>query len=95
MFGKNGLLGLGSSNCRIDLTFKSNEKQPLQTATIRVRGDDPNATEQLPLYKPQDTVKGEVRLKQALLCTPVGESVSITWTQIRTSRNQCPIDRAD
>lgn len=60
MFGKSGLLGLGASHCKIDLSFKSDGTQSLKTATIRVRGDDPEAKEELPLYKANDTVKGEV-----------------------------------
>lgn len=59
-FGSKGLLGLGVPNCKIDLTFKSAENQPFRKATVRAKGDDPNATEELPLYSSKDTVVGEV-----------------------------------
>eukprot|EP00210_Caulerpa_lentillifera_P002142 g2056.t1 len=63
MFGKSGLLGFGASHCKIDLSFKSqNSGQPLKTAKVRARGEDPSATEELALYKTHDTVKGEAKV---------------------------------
>lgn len=72
---------VGAPQAKIDLVFKGKGDQALKTVIVRTKGEDPHATEELPLYTSGGSVYGDVRAKDQLQAlTEISQLVGLVST---------------